>query len=162
MIYKYIFQSPVKFDIETNNEFQEVSYSDIESKISVEQLNKFIKQHTKNFMDLLNHEGLISVKFQIISGNTLQITVNFDHPLIKKEFYSLYTDLQAQLIDGIGRNINNISIIEFDDTNQNDKNDVKELQTIKKKIYCSLWQEKNWKLVFITNHFKDQQQQYNW
>ena len=153
MIYNYIFQSPVKYEI--NDEIK--NFNDIKHYIDSKQVEKFIQLHTINFKDFLNHEGLINVNFSLLSsGQTLKIIVQFDHPLTKKEFNSVYTDLQAQLIDGIGQEISAIPLTEYVDVNQDNNNDKKELKKIKKQIYCLLWQENDWKLIYITKHFYQQ------
>lgn len=153
MIYNYIFQSPVKYEI--NDEIK--NFNDIKHYIDSKQVEKFIQLHTVNFKDFLNHEGLINVNFFLLSsGQTLKIIVQFDHPLTKKEFNSVYTDLQAQLIDGIGQEISAIPLTEYVDVNQDNNNDKKELKKIKKQIYCLLWQENDWKLIYITKHFYQQ------
>lgn len=153
MIYNYIFQSPVKYEI--NDEIK--NFNDIKHYIDSKQVEKFIQLHTINFKDFLNHEGLINVNFFLLSsGQTLKIIVQFDHPLTKKEFNSVYTDLQAQLIDGIGQEISTIPLTEYVDVNQDNNNDKKELKKIKKQIYCLLWQENDWKLIYITKHFYQQ------
>lgn len=153
MIYNYIFQSPVKYEI--NDEIK--NFNDIKHYIDSKQVEKFIQLHTINFKDFLNHEGLINVNFFLLSsGQTLKIIVQFDHPLTKKEFNSVYTDLQAQLIDGIGQEISAIPLTEYVDVNQDNNNDKKELKKIKKQIYCLLWQENDWKLIYITKHFYQQ------
>lgn len=155
--YNYIFQSPIKYEIKSDNDYYQCEYKHISQLITQEQISNIINNYTKNFKEYLNHDGLLEVKFTVAKGNILNINVQFDHPLIKKEFNSLYTDLQAQLIDGIGKQISNICIKEFVDKNNNIQNNKKELETIKKQIYCLLWQEKDWRLIFITNHFYDQQ-----
>lgn len=157
MIYKYIFQCPMKYEIYENNKFiKETSYNDIKDYISYVQINNLLLQYTKNFKQYLNYDGIVDVKFNTLFGKILKIIISFNHPLLKKEFNSLYTDLQVQLMDGIGKYINQQCIIEYNDTNINIDSDKKEINTIKKQVFCSLWQEQNWKLVYITQHYYKQ------
>lgn len=157
MIYKYIFQCPMKYEIYENNKFiKETSYNDIKEYISYVQINNLLLQYTKNFKQYLNYDGIVDVKFNTLFGKVLKIIISFNHPLLKKEFNSLYTDLQVQLMDGIGKYINQQCIIEYNDTNINIDSDKKEINTIKKQVFCSLWQEQNWKLVYITQHYYKQ------
>ena len=157
MIYKYIFQCPMKYEIYENNKFiKETSYNDIKNYISYVQINNLLLQYTKNFKQYLNYDGIIDVKFNTLFGKILKIIISFNHPLLKKEFNSLYIDLQVQLMDGIGKYINQQCIIEYNDTNININSDKKEINTIKKQVFCSLWQEQNWKLVYITQHYYKQ------
>lgn len=157
MIYKYIFQCPMKYEIYENNKFiKETSYNDIKEYISYVQINNLLLQYTKNFKQYLNYDGIVDVKFNTLFGKVLKIIISFNHPLLKKEFNSLYTDLQVQLMDGIGKYINQQCIIEYNDTNINIDSDKKEINTIKKQVFCSLWQEQDWKLVYITQHYYKQ------
>lgn len=157
MIYKYIFQCPMKYEIYENNKFiKETNYNDIKDYISYVQINNLLLQYTKNFKQYLNYDGIIDVKFNTLFGKVLKIIISFNHPLLKKEFNSLYTDLQIQLMDGIGKYINQQCIIEYNDTNINIDSDKKEINTIKKQVFCSLWQEQDWKLVYITQHYYKQ------
>jgi len=157
MIYNYMFQCPMKYEIYENNKFiEEVNYDDIKSYISYVQINNLLLQYTKNFKQYLNYDGIISTRFNTVFGKILKICISFNHPLLKKEFDSLYTDLQIQLMDGIGKYINQQCIIEYNDINTNINTNKKEINTIRKQVHCSLWQEQNWKLVYITRHYYKQ------
>lgn len=157
-----MFQAPIKYEIKANDQYEAdiFTYKDVSAFVTEQQVQNLINKHTVDFKSLLNHEGLININFIVQKGSVLVIIVSFDHPLVKKEFNSLYTDLQAQLIDGIGRQINEDCLAEYTDKDYTISNK-KELKMIKKQIYCMPWQDKDWKLIFITNHFYDQQT-YKW
>ena len=157
MIYKYIFQCPIKYEIYENNKYiEEVSYNDIRKYISYTIINKLIQQYTVNFIKYLNHDGVINIQFSVIFGKILKINISMNHPLTKNEFNSLYEDLQIQLMDELGKYINKQCLLEYIDTNENINQDKKELNQIKKQIYCSVWQDHDWKLVYITNQYYKQ------
>ena len=162
MIYKYIFQCPIKYEIYENDKFiKEINYNDIKEYISYIKINNLLQKYTMNFKQYLNHDGIINIKFSTIFGKILRINIEFNHPLTKNEFTSIYEDLQIQLMDGIGKYINQQCIIEYIDQNINNMKNKNEIKSIKKQIHCSVWQDHDWKLIYITNHYY-KQRNYKW
>lgn len=153
MIYKYIFYSPVRYLIRT--ELNEKLISIDKLKLDRKKINNIVNMQlavlTENFIEYMNHDGIISVKFLVINANLLKIIVSMNHILTRKEFDSLYTDLQGQLMVGIGSELKQICICTYHENIKYINNNTKELKPIKKYLYCLLWQDSNWKLTFVKN-----------
>lgn len=156
MIYKYIFHSPVRYLIKTNidnRQYKEVSIDKL--KLNREEINQnvnlILNNITKDFIQYMNHQGIQSIKFLIINGNLLKIIVEIDHILPKKEFDSLYIDLQGQLMDELGKKMKSVIIKTYDENIEYVDQGMKKLKSVTKYLYCLLWQYDNWKLKFINN-----------
>ena len=155
MKYKYIFNSPVKYSVTSDDkDFNDIEDTASKLDINVDIIkiaNKLLKQKTKNFIELMNNTGIIDIQFNI-NKDTLNTLVVMDHRLRVDEFKKLYTDIQSQLMAGLGKTIGNISLLEFNDNIEytNDKG-ITGYKPVVKNVYCLLWQYDDWKLKFISD-----------
>ena len=153
MIYTYIFTSPIRYFIDSDEDIEGKMYHLQDLKYKFNNLNDLsntlLSQYTRNFIDYMYHPGITSIIFKI-NNDELIIRVVMDLRLHKQEFDSLYTTLQAHLANDLGKKIESIPLYEFKSISSftNDRGLI-EKKPIIKKIYCLLYQQDdNWKLTF--------------
>ena len=155
MKYKYIFTSPVKYSV-TSDDKDFIDIEDVASNLNLDKdiiklANNLIKQQTKNFIELMNNKGIVDIQFNI-NKDILNTLVIMDHRLRVDEFKKLYTDIQSQLMAGLGKKIGDISLLEFNDNIEyTNKQGITGYKPIVKNVYCLLWQYDDWKLKFISD-----------
>ena len=150
MIYTYIFTSPVRYFIDSDEDkIYHLHDLEYQCKNLNDLSNALLKQYTHNFIDYMNNAGITSIVFKI-NNDELITRVVMDHRLHKQEFDSLYTTLQAHLANDLGRKIESIPLYEFKSiTSLTNDRGLIEQKPIIKKIYCLLYQQdNNWKLSF--------------
>ena len=108
--------------------------------------DKYTKRAGLDYWDSVNIQKVNSIeelKEQFPDSNFYYLTTKS-----KK----LYTDIQSQLMAGLGKTIGNISLLEFNDNIEytNDKG-ITGYKPIVKNVYCLLWQYDDWKLKFISD-----------
>ena len=156
MKYKYVFHSPIRFLIRINDsdiEDQEATISELQPKVNInlrDETNKLLRNINHNFYQYINKDGILDAQFQINKNNVLETVLIFNKLLKRKDFISLFTDIEGQLFAGIGLKIANMPIYQYDDIIEykNEKG-MLEQKVIKKFIFCLLWSEDKWKLKFI-------------
>ena len=91
------------------------------------------------------------MNFISINGNLLKTIISINHVLSKKEFDSLYTNLQGLLMDTLGKKMKETIIKTYTENIEYIDEGIKKLKLITKYLYCLLWQYDNWKLKFIND-----------
>ena len=157
MNYSYIFHSPIKYWVATDDSnYKDTEYIldnigfDINDIIKSVQAN--LNEVSSNFVEYMNIPGILDINFNSYDGNILITSTLLDHKLSLDEFKKLYTDIQYQLMDGIGKSVSDICIAEFDDTIEYKVNNISQYKPVKKSVFCLLFQPENWKLQFIRDN----------
>lgn len=158
MRYKYVFNSPIKFLIrieDSDIDDQEIFAKDLQPTITInlnDVSDKLLQSISQNFKHYINKPGILDIMFKIKNGDLLETVVIFDHSLKRKDFISLFTDIEGQLFAGIGKKFANMPIYQYEDIIEyKNIKGMLEKKIIKKNVFCLLWYDTHWKLKFISS-----------
>jgi hypothetical protein len=149
----YKFKSPLTYSIELNGKDEnkqyeyDVSYDDVAvayAKDFFYHINDLITELTgDNFIEYINTPGVKSISFYTQDGKNLITTVETDHQLSDRDLDKLIKEINAQLSAGIGEELAEKELIEFNDVKEaeNANGDI-ECKTMKHTVFCNLYNDK--------------------
>lgn len=149
--YEYIFQSPVKYLVETddNNINDEIKdWADVDYIDGLEEKSyKLISEVVSNIAEYIGIDNN-ALKIEVFN-NHLQITFISDHVLSSKEYNNFCKSLVYILEDTCNDKLLDEPVISVTDNIEyaNKINNI-EYKSVTRNIYCTVWQNTNWQLIF--------------